>query len=80
MQEPLPLEVSEEHQREVLEECEEFLQESQQLRDIATLKSKGRTPSGRINPMAISKKLLKNATRRECRISKAVMDKDPGLW
>ena len=46
-------------QDKVLKECEEFLQESRRLRDLATLKPTGKTRSGRINPLASTKQLLK---------------------
>jgi hypothetical protein len=35
-----------EQQDRILKECEEYLKDSQRLRDIATLKSKGKTQSG----------------------------------
>jgi len=51
------------HQDKVLKECEEYLRESRRLRDIATLKSKGKTQTGRINPTPISKKALRKKDR-----------------
>jgi len=50
-------------QDQVLKECEEYLKESRRLRDIASLKSKGTTQTGLINPIPISKKLLKKSER-----------------
>jgi hypothetical protein len=47
----------------VLKDCEEFLRDSRRLRDIAALKAKGKTPSGRINPTPISKKRLRRKDR-----------------
>jgi hypothetical protein len=47
------------HQDTILKECEEFLKESRWLRDIAALKSKGKTQSARINPTQITKKALR---------------------
>jgi hypothetical protein len=58
-QSPLPEEPKEERLDIVLKECEEYLKESRRLRDIAALKSKGTTWSGRINPTPISKKILR---------------------
>jgi len=55
--------ISELCQDQVLEECEEYLKESRRLRDIATLKSKGETQRGRINPTPISKRALKKRER-----------------
>jgi hypothetical protein len=57
---PVPRDIQEDIRRDqVLEECEEYLKESRRLRDIASLKSKGTTQTGRINPTRISKKALK---------------------
>jgi len=57
---PQPRDIQEESRRDqVLRECEEFLKKSRRERDIATLKSKGTSHTGRINPMPISKKALK---------------------
>ena len=54
-----------EKQDRVLKECEGFLKDFRRLRDIAALKSKGKTQTGRINPTKISKislrKKVKNA-------------------
>jgi hypothetical protein len=61
---PVPRDIQEEtRQDQVLKECEEYLRESRRLRDIATLKSKGTTRTGRINPTRISKKTLKKKDR-----------------
>jgi len=61
-----------ERQDRVLKECEEFLKDSQRLRDIAALKSKGKTQTGRMNPTKISKKSLRknihNASRKYLKI------------
>jgi hypothetical protein len=46
----------EERQDTILKECEEYLNDSQQLREIAALKATGKTLTGIINPMPISKK------------------------
>jgi hypothetical protein len=43
----------------VLKETEEFLRESRRLRDLERLKSKGSTRTGRINPLASTKRLFK---------------------
>jgi hypothetical protein len=50
-------------QDQILEGCEDDLAESRRLRDIATLKSKGKTQTGRINPTPISKKALRKKDR-----------------
>jgi hypothetical protein len=50
-------------QDQVLKECEAYLKESRKLRDIVTLKSKGTTKTGRINPTPISKKALREKDR-----------------
>jgi hypothetical protein len=50
-------------QDKVLKECEEYLRESRRLRDIATLKSKGKTQTGRIHPTPISKQALRKKDR-----------------
>jgi hypothetical protein len=50
-------------QDQALKECEEYLKESQRLRDIATLMSKGKTLTGRINPISTSKKPLNKQDR-----------------
>jgi len=55
--------VTGDHQYMVLKECEEYLRESRRLRVIATLKSKGKTQTGRINPTPISKKALRKKDR-----------------
>jgi hypothetical protein len=56
---PVPRDIQEElRQDDVLKECEQYLQESRRLRDIASLKAKGRTTTGRINPTPIAKKNL----------------------
>jgi hypothetical protein len=44
---------------QVLQETEEFLRESRHLRDLERLKSKGSTRTGRINPLASTKRLFK---------------------
>lgn len=43
----------------MLKVCEQFLLDSRSLRDIAALKSIGITKTGRINPAASTKQLLK---------------------
>jgi hypothetical protein len=43
-------------QDKVLEECEEFLEDSRRLRNLAELKGTGRSKTGRINPLKTSKK------------------------
>jgi len=52
-----------ERQDRVLKKCEEFLKDSPRLRDIAALKSKGKTQTGRINPTKISKISLQNKVK-----------------
>jgi hypothetical protein len=57
---PIPRDNQEDQRQDkILEECEEYLKDSKRLRDIATLKATGKTPSGFINPTAISKKHLR---------------------
>ena len=50
-------------QNKIIEECEECLKDSRRLRDIAALKATGKTPSGFINPTAISEKHLRKKER-----------------
>jgi hypothetical protein len=57
---PTPRDIQEDTRPDkILKECEEFLRDSRRLRDIAALKSKGTTRTGRIHPTSISKKILK---------------------
>jgi hypothetical protein len=51
-------------QDKILKECEEYLKDSKRLREIASLKAKGRTSSGRINPTTISQKRLGKKDRQ----------------
>ena len=51
-------------QDKILAECKEYLKDSKRLREIASLKAKGKTSSGRINPTAISKKRLRKKDRQ----------------
>jgi hypothetical protein len=63
------------HQATVLKECEEYLKESRRLRDIAALKSTGKTQTGQINPLATNKENLrisKKALRKKVRPKKAL--------
>jgi len=72
---PQPRDIQEETRRDrVLWDCEEFLREPRRSRDIAALKSKGTTCSGRINPTPISKKALKKRDRHR-RKELAVIEK-----
>jgi hypothetical protein len=59
------LEPKEDHRDKILKECEEYLRDSRRLRRIATLKSKGKTSTGRINPTPISKKTLSRKDKRQ---------------
>jgi len=70
----------EDHQDKILEECEEYLRESRQLRDTATLKSKGKTQSGRIDPTPISKKFLgkKDRYKRKAAVPAEAVSKKEG--
>jgi hypothetical protein len=62
---PTPRDNQEERRRDlVLQDCEMFLQDSPQSREIASLKSKGKTHTGRINPSSISKKHLRKKDRK----------------
>jgi len=49
----------------ILKKCEEFLRDSKRLRDIANLKSTGRTKSGRNNPRKSTKQALKESGKRK---------------
>jgi hypothetical protein len=53
----------EDHQDKILKECEKYLKDSRRLREIAALKATGKTLTGFINPMAISKKHLRKRDR-----------------
>jgi hypothetical protein len=63
-------------QDKILAECKEFLKDSKRLREIASLKAKGRTSSGRINPTTISKERLRKKDRRP---KKAVRPETAGI-
>jgi len=52
------------HQDKVRNECEEYLQDSRRLRDLVALKAKGKTRTGRINPLASTKSALKVKKRK----------------
>jgi hypothetical protein len=57
---PVPRDIHEDQRRDqVLKECEGFLKESGPLREISTLKSKGKNKKERINALASTKQLLK---------------------
>jgi hypothetical protein len=59
---PVPRDIQEDTRKDrILKECEEYLRDSRRLRDIASLKTRGTTSTGRINPTPISKKFLKKA-------------------
>jgi len=45
----------------VIQECQEYLQDSRRLRDIERLKDSGSTRSGRVCPSKTSRKLLRKA-------------------
>jgi hypothetical protein len=61
---PVPRDIQEDTRRDqVLKECEEHLRVSRRLRDIVTLKSRGTTQTGRINPTRISKEASKEKDR-----------------
>jgi hypothetical protein len=51
-------------QDRILEYCKEYVRDSQKLRDLKSVKSTGKTKSGRINPL--------NKSRRALRIVKRV--------
>jgi len=55
----------EDHQDKILKECEEYLKDSQRLRNIAALKATGKTLTGLINPTPISKKRLYKKDRSQ---------------
>jgi hypothetical protein len=56
-------ESKQEHQDTILKECEEYLKDSRRLREIAALKATGKTLTGLIYPMPISKKQLRKKDR-----------------
>jgi len=60
----------EDRQDKVLRECEDYLRDSGQQREIAALKASGRTSTGLINPTADSKKILKRKGRSQSRIAR----------
>jgi hypothetical protein len=49
----------------ILKECEEYLHDSRHLRDIANLKSTGKTRTGRMNLLKSTKKALGGKNREE---------------
>jgi hypothetical protein len=62
---PIPRDIQEElRQDTMLKDCEEYLKGSRRLREIAALKATGKTLTGLINPMAISKKHLRKKDRQ----------------
>jgi hypothetical protein len=48
----------------VLNECEEYMHESQQLRDIANLRTAMKAKTSHINPIKASKRILPRSTRK----------------
>jgi hypothetical protein len=56
-------ESKEDHQDKILKQCEEYLNDSRRLREIAALKATGKTLTGLINPTAMSKKHLRKKDR-----------------
>jgi hypothetical protein len=48
----------------VLNKCEEYLHESQRLRDIANLRTATKAKTSRINPIKASKRILQRSTRK----------------
>jgi hypothetical protein len=48
----------------ILRECEEYLCNSTQLRDIANLKANGKSKSGRINPLRSTKRAVSNKKKQ----------------
>jgi hypothetical protein len=61
---PIPRDNQEDQRRDqVLKECEEFLQDSKRLRDIAKLKSTGIRRSSRVKPYKVTKKDKKQLER-----------------
>jgi hypothetical protein len=67
---PIPRDIQEDQRQDkLLEECEEYLEDSKRLREIAALKASGKSLTGCINPTAISKRRIRkknrNTRRRE---------------
>jgi hypothetical protein len=72
-----PEETTEERQDKVLKVCEELLRDSRRQRDIAALKSKGKTKTRKINPLPISKQALRkkyNGSAKENLKSEGISD------
>jgi len=66
----------EDYQDKILKECEEYLKDSQRLRNIAALKATGKTLTGSINPTPISKKrLYKKDRSQRIRQTRSVQNK-----
>jgi hypothetical protein len=65
---PQPRDIQEDKRRDqVLKECAEFLKDRKRLRNIAKLKTSGKTRTGRINPSEASKKSLRAPKRKATR-------------
>jgi hypothetical protein len=62
-------ESKDDRQDKILKECDEYLKDSRWLREIAALKATGKTLTGFINPMAISKKQLRKKDRRRRKLA-----------
>jgi len=73
---PDPAKAGKEKYHTILKECEQYLQESKRLRNIATQGTKRSTRTDRINPTRVSKKFLDKKTRWERRNPKPVIDKE----
>jgi hypothetical protein len=84
---PIPRDNPEDlRQDNIFKECEEYLKDSRRLREIATLKATGKTLTGLIYPMAISKKHLRKKDRNKRKLAvlpaelpKKVVSKTAGI-
>jgi hypothetical protein len=72
-------ESKEDRQDQILAECEEYLKDSRRLRDIASLKATGKTPTGCIHPTTISKKQLRKKDRYKRKLVKIPRKDRPEL-
>jgi hypothetical protein len=65
---PEPRDIQEENRQDkILADCEQYLLESRRHRNIVTLKAKGKSSTGRINPTPISKKSLWKKDRKSAK-------------
>jgi len=76
---PDPRDIQEERRERILRECEGYLRDSRQLRRVATLKATGKTPTGLINPTAVTKRHLRKEARHKRKLVESPEERLPGF-